>query len=102
MRISTRLFLLPRRSPRCRSSLAPRSLTATSIVIGTDATYPLFESLDAAGKFVGFDIDIANALCDQMKVKCTFVNQDFVWHHSGPASQEVRRHRLVHVDHARA
>ncbi len=34
-----------------------------SLVIGTDATYPPFESLDAAGKFVGFDIDIANALC---------------------------------------
>lgn len=76
MRISTRLF--------AATSLAAMSLFAgaaladgDSIVIGTDATYPPYESLDASGKIVGFDIDIANALCDQMKVKCTFVNQDF-------------------------
>ncbi len=48
-----------------------------TVRIGTDATYPPFESLDSSGKFVGFDIEIANALCDQMKVKCEFINQDF-------------------------
>ncbi|MGY5799912.1 ABC transporter substrate-binding protein [Rhizobium hainanense] len=76
MRISTRLF--------AAASFAAMSLVAgaaladgDTLVIGTDATYPPFEALDAGGKFVGFDIDIANALCDQMKVKCTFVNQDF-------------------------
>ncbi|MGG6897183.1 MULTISPECIES: lysine/arginine/ornithine ABC transporter substrate-binding protein [Rhizobium] len=76
MRISTRLF--------AAASFAAMSLFAgaaladgDSIVFGTDATYPPFESLEAGGKFVGFDIDITNALCDHMKVKCTFVNQDF-------------------------
>jgi polar amino acid transport system substrate-binding protein len=76
MRNSTRFF--------AAASLAAMSLFAgvamadgDALVIGTDATYPPFESLDSAGKFQGFDIDIANALCDQMKVKCTFVNQDF-------------------------
>ncbi|MFJ6323551.1 MULTISPECIES: lysine/arginine/ornithine ABC transporter substrate-binding protein [unclassified Rhizobium] len=76
MRISTRLFAAA--SFAAMSLLAGAALAdGDTIVFGTDATYPPFESLEAGGKFVGFDIDIANALCDQMKVKCSFVNQDF-------------------------
>ena len=48
-----------------------------TIRIGSDATYPPFESIDASGKFVGFDIDIMNAICDELKVKCEYINQDF-------------------------
>ena len=33
--------------------------------------------IDCAGQLVGFDIDIAKALCDKMKVKCDFVAQDW-------------------------
>ncbi len=75
MRISPRLFAAA--SLAAMSLFAGAAMAEDTVVIGTDATYPPFESLDAAGKFQGFDIDIANALCDQMKVKCTFVNQDF-------------------------
>ena len=49
----------------------------TTIRIGSDATYPPFESVDSAGNFVGFDIDIMNAICDDIKAKCSYVNQDF-------------------------
>jgi len=49
----------------------------TTIRVGTDATYPPFESVDSGGKFVGFDIDILNAICDDIKAKCSYVNQDF-------------------------
>jgi polar amino acid transport system substrate-binding protein len=45
--------------------------------VGSDATYPPFESIDSSGKFVGFDIDIFNAICDELKVECEYVNQDF-------------------------
>jgi len=45
--------------------------------IGTDATYPPFESVDPQGKIIGFEIDYANALCAKMKVTCTFQNQDW-------------------------
>jgi polar amino acid transport system substrate-binding protein len=48
-----------------------------TLKIGTEGAYPPFNNLTADGKLVGFDIDIANALCDEMKVKCEFVTQDW-------------------------
>ena len=41
--------------------------------IGTDATYEPFEYKAADGKLMGFEIDLANALCAEMKRKCVFV-----------------------------
>jgi polar amino acid transport system substrate-binding protein len=48
-----------------------------TIKIGTEGAYPPFNNLTADGKLVGFDVDIAQALCDEMKVKCEFVAQDW-------------------------
>jgi polar amino acid transport system substrate-binding protein len=45
--------------------------------IGTEGAYPPFNNLTADGKLEGFDVDIAKALCDEMKVKCEFVTQDW-------------------------
>jgi polar amino acid transport system substrate-binding protein len=47
----------------------------TTVRIAMDATYPPFESLDPSGQIGGFDKDIADALCAEMKVKCEFTNQ---------------------------
>ncbi len=41
------------------------------------ATYPPFESMDANNQIVGFDIDLAHALCKQMQADCTFTNHAF-------------------------
>ncbi|MCQ9424013.1 ABC transporter substrate-binding protein [Pseudomonas sp. LJDD11] len=45
--------------------------------IGIEAAYPPFASKAADGNIVGFDYDIGNALCEEMKVKCTWVEQEF-------------------------
>ncbi len=47
------------------------------IRIGTEGAYPPFNQKDASGNLVGFDIDIAKALCDKMGAECTFVAQDW-------------------------
>ena len=39
--------------------------------------YPPFESMDANNQIVGFDIDLAHALCKQMQAECTFTNHAF-------------------------
>ena len=48
-----------------------------SIRIGTEGAYPPFSLVDKNGELQGFDVDIANALCDAMKVRCQFVVQDW-------------------------
>ncbi|MBP1850946.1 transporter substrate-binding domain-containing protein [Rhizobium halophytocola] len=65
-------------------SLAALSLAAgqafadgENYVIGTDSTYPPFEYVDASGNFLGFDMDIGRALCEEMKAECTIVSNDW-------------------------
>mgnify|MGYP004717673711 CR=1 FL=1 len=50
---------------------------ADKINFGSSATYPPFESLDANNQIVGFDMDLAKALCKQMQAECTFTNHAF-------------------------
>ncbi len=44
---------------------------------GMDASYAPFESVDAKGEIVGFEVDYAKAICEKLKVTCTFQNQDW-------------------------
>ena len=47
----------------------------TQLRIATEGAYPPFNSIDKDGKLIGFDVDIANALCDRMHAICTIEAQ---------------------------
>jgi polar amino acid transport system substrate-binding protein/arginine/ornithine transport system substrate-binding protein len=47
------------------------------IRVGVEGNYPPFSKLGADGKLAGFDIDIANAVCAQLKAKCTLIQQEW-------------------------
>jgi arginine/ornithine transport system substrate-binding protein len=76
------------------------------IRIGVEGAYPPFSKVTPDGKLVGFDIDFANALCEEMGAECTMVQQD--WDGIIPgllarkydaiiASMEITEQRKKHV-----
>ena len=50
---------------------------AKTIKIGVEGAYPPFSKTEADGSVVGFDIDIANALCKVLRAECVLVTQDW-------------------------
>jgi len=52
----------------------PNDLGGRSLIIGTDATYPPFESVDDGGAIVGFDPDLMEAICDRANCAAEFQN----------------------------
>ena len=64
-------------------SLTVAALTATAaqasdkVRIATEGAWAPFNFIDSSGKAQGFDVDIANALCEKMKVECEIVTQDW-------------------------
>ena len=79
MRISTKLTLAISALALSVSLGAPNAgaQDMKKVVIGTEGAYPPFNNLEADGTLTGFDIDIAKALCEEMKAECTFVTQDW-------------------------
>jgi polar amino acid transport system substrate-binding protein len=56
---------------------APFTMAGDKIRIATEGAYAPFNMVDAEGNLIGFDVDIANALCEQMKADCEIVAQDW-------------------------
>ena len=50
---------------------------ADSIKIGTEGAYPPWNSKDASGSLIGFEVELAKELCAIMKHECTIVEQDW-------------------------
>jgi len=59
-------------------ALCALTLNAQQVLkMGTDPTFAPFESKAPNGEIVGFEIDIAKAMCERMHVKPVFVENDF-------------------------
>ncbi len=53
-------------------------LAGAVLKVGSDTTYPPFESVDeASGEIIGFDVDVANAICE--KINCTVEFNTTAW-----------------------
>lgn len=55
----------------------PAGAQDKTIKIATEGAYPPFNAKDASGALIGFDVDIAKALCEEIKAKCEIVAQDW-------------------------
>jgi octopine/nopaline transport system substrate-binding protein len=58
---------------------------ADKIKIGTEGAYPPWNSKDASGKLIGFEVELAHSLCRYMGKQCDIVEQD--WDGMIPALQ---------------
>jgi arginine/ornithine transport system substrate-binding protein len=61
--------------------------------IGVEGAYPPFSEVGPDGKLKGFDIDIAQALCAEIKAECTLVQQE--WDGIIPALQSRKFDAIV-------
>ena len=50
---------------------------ADKIKIGTEGAYPPWNSKDASGNLIGFEVELAEVLCKNMGHNCTIVEQDW-------------------------
>jgi lysine-arginine-ornithine-binding protein len=74
--VATLLLLLFLPIPLFAQSAMERVRRSGELRIGTDATYPPFESAEG-GDFTGFDIDLGKAIARELGVRARFVNSSF-------------------------
>ena len=74
-------------------TLAACSQDETTLRIGTEGAWAPFNATNEQGELWGFDIDIANALCEEMNRKCEFVKQD--WDGIIPALQANKYDAII-------
>ena len=56
---------------------AQAATAGDKIRIATEGAYAPFNMVDSNGELIGFDVEIANALCEEMKADCEIVAQDW-------------------------
>lgn len=59
------------------TNAASAETTGKTIRIATEGAYPPFNYTNADGSLGGYDIEVANALCEQMQANCEIVAQDW-------------------------
>lgn len=58
-------------------------LEGRTITVGSDTTYPPFETVNDEGEIVGFDVDVVNAVCERVNCQAEF--QTTAWDGIFPA-----------------
>ncbi|WP_029063898.1 transporter substrate-binding domain-containing protein [Labrenzia sp. DG1229] len=59
------------------SAFAVLPARAEVLRIATSADYPPWESVNASGEMLGFDLDVGNAICAKIEVECEWTNQAY-------------------------
>lgn len=75
----------PAAAPVAAPAAAPAPAELPELKVAIDPTYEPFTFKTADGKPTGFDVDIAEALCNEIKRKCVYVEQ--VWDSMIPGLQ---------------
>ena len=52
-------------------------MQAKEIKFAMEPSYPPFEFTDQKGEIIGFDVDIANAICKEIQATCHFKSPSF-------------------------
>lgn len=82
----------PEATPAAAAPAAAAPAEMAELKVAIDPTYEPFTYKTADGKPTGFDVDIADALCTEMKRKCVFVEQ--VWDSMIPGLQ-ARKYDVI-------
>lgn len=80
-------------APASAPAAAAPAPEAGPLKVAIDPTYEPFTFKSADGQPTGFDVDIANALCEQIKRKCEFVEQ--VWDSMIPGLNAKKYHVII-------
>ncbi|MDO5650935.1 MAG: transporter substrate-binding domain-containing protein [Moraxella sp.] len=51
--------------------------TTKTVRIATESNFKPFSYMDASGNLLGFEIDLAHAMCEQMQAQCEIISQDW-------------------------
>ncbi|MFW2177932.1 MULTISPECIES: ABC transporter substrate-binding protein [unclassified Moraxella] len=75
------------------TATATADSNAQQIRIATESSFVPFSYKDANGKLIGFEIDLAEALCQEAKLKCEVISQD--WDGLIPGLQAQKYHAIM-------
>lgn len=67
----------PTEMPKPAAPATLPDLKGRALKVGSDTTYPPFESINDKKEIVGFDVDLVNEICKKINCKATFVTADF-------------------------
>ncbi len=67
----------PTAAPTTVPAAALPDLKGRALKVGSDTTYPPFESINDKKEIVGFDVDMVAAICKKVNCKPTFITADF-------------------------